>query len=149
MLPENVIKNQKQYSNNNKWQILPNVYQDVFQMEKIIDGIYDKDPKRFDKMERDRLEELQQIFATLNAMDQRSVNSERKIVNNMEEGFQYLEFAVKQLILHIKNVQAFKNLCLEDQEILLKNSVSKIRGLLNMIRCYDPEKQSVNIPYNK
>ncbi|KAH9426404.1 Ligand binding domain of hormone receptors [Dermatophagoides pteronyssinus] len=146
MLPENVIANQKQY---NKWQISSKIYKDVLQKEKVIDDIYDKDPKRFDKMEHDRLEELQRIFVTLNEMDQRSVNSERKIVNNMVEGFQYLEFAIKQLILHIKNVQAFKNLCLVDQEILLKNSVSKIRSLLNIIRCYDPEKNSVNIPYNK
>ncbi|KAH9506883.1 zinc ion binding [Dermatophagoides farinae] len=146
MLPENVIKNQIKY---NKWNVSTKVYADVLRMEQIFDGIYDQNPKRLDKMELGRLEELKQIFASLNEMNQRSLNSERKIVNNMEEGFQCLEFAIKQLILHIKNVRAFKNLCLEDQEILLKNSVSKSRCLLNMIRCYNPEQDTVAIPYSK
>lgn len=120
------LKNTK----NNEWKISRNVYEHALNVEYMTENLR-TDSKQLSPMENERLDELKRTFQPLYT-EINDQNYRKKIVNNVEEGFKVLEEAIKLIIIVIKKIRAFKNLCSNDQLALMKGSITKIRSLLNL-----------------
>lgn len=121
------------------WKISPEVYRHAIQLE------YTKNPlkkheersgvaeqfEKLNQLEQNRLDEIRgHIEPLILAVADNKEN--KKILTNIEDGFKYFELIIKNLIMTLKNIQSFKNMCQDDQIALLKGGVGEIRGLINI-----------------
>lgn len=134
------------------WKISDDVFKHAIQLEYTtnhLKSVFDhasssgKSMSKLNTLEENRLEEVNQTFRYLSV----TLNHENKktLISKIEEAFQYFEAAVKKLIIRLKNIQSFKNMCQEDQIALLKGSVGEIKGLLN-VRYFNPNRELYVVP---
>lgn len=151
-------------SNNNQYcwsNISDFVYRHAIRLEHIENPLIDSssslniDPNninnqelfQLNRLEQKKLQEINYHLHTLYDFGHNpNVHPEHeKIIRDQQDGLKYLEMSMKKLIITVKNVPSFRQLCQEDQIQLLKNSAIEIKWIINL-RFFDESRKSCLLP---
>lgn len=135
-----------------QWKISDNVYKHAIQLEyttnplkyELIGQEDERNLRKLNKLEENRLDEVNQHLRPLCVYVQGNKEN-KKFIQDMAEGLQCFEHAIKKIIIAVKNIQSFKCMCQDDQIALLKGSAGEIKGLLN-IRYFNPTQELCIVP---
>lgn len=134
------------------WKISDMVYKHAIQLEyspnplKTVSSFGEEDDKccaKLNKLEESRLEEVNRNFRPLYVTGTKEY---KMTTMEVEDGLRYFEIVIRKIIIAVKNIESFKNMCQNDQIALLKGSAGEIRSILNL-RYFNEREGICSMPH--